>query len=77
MSPFSHRFAGAIRGQALADLTRPVRAIERDANQLHKVERRGESEWTPWIAILGLVLFFASAFVVMGALSFTAYYLAR
>jgi hypothetical protein len=30
------------------------------AKHLHDVERAGESEWTPWIAILGLILFFAA-----------------
>jgi hypothetical protein len=27
---------------------------------LHQLERAGESEWTPWIAIAGLILFFAA-----------------
>jgi hypothetical protein len=87
MSTFSHRFeqettrvsrrlAGVIRGQAVVDLGRPVRAIEREARHLHEVEQVGESEWTPWIAILGLVLFFVHVFVLMTALTFAASYLA-
>jgi hypothetical protein len=62
---------------ALLGLGRRVRAIEREANQLHEVERVGESEWTPWIAVLGLVLFFVPVFVLMTALTFAAFYLAR
>ena len=53
----------------------PIQAIERSAHHLHEVERLGESAETPLIAILGLVLFFASVFLVM-VLSFAAYYLA-
>jgi hypothetical protein len=55
----------------------PIRAIERKAHHLHEVERAGESAETPLLAIVGLVLFFAAAFLVMAALSFGAYYLAR
>jgi hypothetical protein len=44
---------------------------------LHDVERTGESEWTPWIAILGLALFFAPVVVLMTALTFAASYLAQ
>ena len=88
MSPFSHgfqqettrvsrRLPGGIRGQALLDLGRPVHAIEREAHHLHEVEQVGESEWTPWIAILGLVLFFVPVIVLMTALTFAASCLAQ
>jgi hypothetical protein len=32
---------------------------------LEEVERAGESEWTPWIAIAGLILFFAAVGLLM------------
>jgi hypothetical protein len=54
---------------------RPVRAIEREARHLHDVERAGESESTPLLALLGLALFFASVAALMTALTFAAYYL--
>jgi hypothetical protein len=54
-----------------------VRAIEREAHQLHAIERAGESEATPWIALLGLVLFFAPVIALMTALAFGAYSLAH
>jgi hypothetical protein len=57
-------------------LGRPVRAIEREVHHLHEVEQVGDSEWTPWIADLGLVLFFVPVIVLMTALTFAAYYLA-
>jgi hypothetical protein len=83
MSPFTHtlqqertrvsrRLPGAIREHALLDPRRPFRTIEREARHLHEVEQVGESEWTPWIAILGLVLFFVPVFVFMTALTFAA-----
>jgi hypothetical protein len=55
----------------------PVRAIESEADHLHEVEHVGESEWTPWIALLGLVLFFAPVIALMTALTFAAYHLAH
>ena len=64
MSPISH-------------LWQPVRAIEHEGQHLHEVERAGESEWTPWIAIVGLVLFFAPVIALVTALTFAAYYLAH
>jgi hypothetical protein len=54
---------------------RPLRAAVRDAQHLHEVERAGESEWTPWIAILGLILFFATVGLLMLGAAEAAYYL--
>jgi hypothetical protein len=61
----------------VSNLWEPVRAIGREAHHLHEVEHVGESEWTPWIALLGLVLFFAPVIALMTALTFAAYYLAH
>jgi hypothetical protein len=36
----------------------PIRAAAQKVRHLHQLERAGESEWTPWIAIAGLILFF-------------------
>ena len=73
----SRRLAGGIRGGAWLDPRRPFRTIEREAHHLREVEQVGESEWTPWIAILGLVLFFVPAFVLMTAVTFAAASLAQ
>ena len=43
----------------------PIRAATHEVNHLHELERAGESEWTPWIAIAGLILFFAAIGLVM------------
>jgi hypothetical protein len=48
-------------------------AAEREAGHLHEVERAGESEWTPWLALAGLVLFFATVIDLLTALTFAAY----
>ena len=40
--------------------SRPIRAAAQEVRHLHQLERAGESEWTPWIAIAGLILFFAA-----------------
>jgi hypothetical protein len=42
---------------------------------LHDVERAGESESTPLLALLGLVLFFVPVAALTTALTFAAYYL--
>ena len=63
--------------QASLDPRRPVRAIGREAEHLHQIEHAGESEWTPWIALLGLALFFVPVIAVVTALTFAAYYLAH
>ncbi|MFL6030385.1 MAG: hypothetical protein ACJ74D_10175 [Gaiellaceae bacterium] len=73
----SRRLAGRTRGSAWFDPPRRFRTIEREAHHLHEVERVGESEWTPWIAILGLVLFFVPVLVLMTALTFAAAHLAQ
>ena len=73
----SRRLAGGTRGTALLDPQRPFRTIELEAHHLHEVEQVGESEWTPWIALLGLVLFFVPVFVLMTALTFAAAHLAQ
>ena len=44
---------------------RPIRAATHEARHLHELERAGESEWTPWIALAGLILFFAAVGLLM------------
>jgi hypothetical protein len=73
----SRRLAGGIRWAALLDQLRPLRTIERQAHHLHEVEQAGESEYTPWIAVVGLVLFLVSVFVLMTAIAFTAAHFAQ
>jgi hypothetical protein len=45
---------------------RPIRAAAEEAERVYELERVGESEWTPWIAIAALILCFA----VIGLLMF-------
>jgi len=39
--------------------SRPVRAAAQEAEHVYELERVGESEWTPWIALAALIVFFA------------------
>jgi hypothetical protein len=57
-------------------LGRPFRSAEREAHHLHQVERAGESGETPYIAMLGLILFLGSVFALMLAVTLIAYYVA-
>jgi hypothetical protein len=45
--------------------SQPIRAAAQEVKHLHQLERAGESEWTPWIAITGLILFFAAIGLLM------------
>jgi hypothetical protein len=42
-----------------------LRAAAQEVRHLHQLERAGESEWTPWIALAGLILLFASIGMLM------------
>jgi hypothetical protein len=46
----------------------PIRAAAQEVRHLHQLEHAGESEWTPWIALAGLILFFASLGLLMFAI---------
>ena len=43
-----------------------------EVQHLHQLERAGESEWTPWIAMTGLILFFAAVGLLMFGIVETA-----
>jgi hypothetical protein len=59
-------YRGRKRLLGISPWSRPIRTAAEEVRHLHQVERAGESEWTPWIAIAGLILFF----VTLGALMF-------
>ena len=71
------RHAGTLYRRSFGSLRRPVRAIEAEAKHLHEVEREGESAATPFIAILGIILFLTPIVLAILGLAFAAYYLAR
>jgi hypothetical protein len=71
------RHAGTLYRKAFGFLRRPVQEIEAGAEHLLEVEREGESETTPFIAIVGIVLFLTPIVLLVLGLSFAAYYLAR
>jgi hypothetical protein len=58
-------------------LRRPIEAVEAEAHHLHEIEQAGEVPQTPFIALLGLVLFLLPIFLVIVGLAFAAYYIAR
>jgi hypothetical protein len=63
--------------KAFGFLRQPVQGIEAEAEHLLEVERKGESETTPLIAIFGIILFLAPIVLLVLGLSFAAYYLAK
>jgi len=44
---------------------RRLRAAAEEAESVYELERAGESEWTPWIAIIGLILLYAACGLLM------------
>jgi hypothetical protein len=69
--------AGSLYRKVFSFLRRPVQGIEAEAEHLIDVEREGESEATPFIAIVGIILFLIPIFLVILGLSLAAYYLAK
>jgi hypothetical protein len=60
--------------RAFRRLTRPMTAVEAEARHLHEVELAGESGETPYIVMLGLVLFLAPIFIVFLAIVLALYF---
>lgn len=64
-----HRSARAAAGSPEVDadrqLRRPARAVARDVRRLHQLEHAGDSEWTPWIALAGLLAFLVAVYVAV------------
>jgi hypothetical protein len=71
------RHAGRLYRKAFTRLRHPVREVETEVEHLREVEREGESGETPFIAILGVVLFLIPIVALLLGLSFAAYYLTR
>jgi nitrogen fixation/metabolism regulation signal transduction histidine kinase len=71
------RHARARYDRTGARLRHPIRTIEAEAEHLREVEREGESAETPFVAILGIILFLLPIVAVILGLAFAAYYLAR
>ena len=42
-----------------------LRAVAHDVRQLHELEHEGESEWTPLLALVGLVVFLVTVFLLV------------
>jgi hypothetical protein len=70
------RHAGTLYRKAFARLRHPVREVEAEVDHLREVEREGESGETPFIAILGIILFLLPIVALVLGLAFAAYYLA-
>jgi hypothetical protein len=72
----SARYAVRRYRRTLARFTHALRRLEAEERHLHEVERAGESAETPYIAVLGLLLFLGPIFLLMVGIAFAAYYLA-
>jgi hypothetical protein len=70
------RHAGTLYRNVFSRLRHPVREVEGEFDHLREVERKGESAETPFIAILGIILFLIPIVLVVLGLAFAAYYLA-
>ena len=71
------RRAGARYRRVLGKARHPVQEIEAEAEHLIEIEKKGESGETPFIALLGIVLFLLPIVALILGLAFAAYYLAR
>ena len=69
------RHAATLYRRLYRAAVRPTHALEAEATHLHHVEHGGESGETPFLAVLGLVLFLVPIFLVMLGLALLAAYL--
>jgi hypothetical protein len=69
------RHAKKLYRRTIRGALKPIRKVEAETHHLHEEERAGEAADTPFIAILGLMLFLAPIFGLIVGLSFAAYYL--
>jgi hypothetical protein len=70
------KHAGGLYRRLFRTLLRPIHGAEHEAHHLHEIEQEGASGATPLIAILGLILFLGSIFIVLLALALLANHLA-
>jgi hypothetical protein len=56
-------------------LRRPVQSIEAEAHHLIEIEQTGDSPATPFIVLIGIVLFLLPIVIVILGLAFGVYYL--
>lgn len=70
----SVRHARGRYAQTFAHLRRRVSTVEAEAHHLRDVEQSGASGETPYIAILGLVLFLAPVVIVFVAVALAVYF---
>jgi hypothetical protein len=69
------RHAAGLYGRLFDAVRRPVRKIEDEVHHLLEVEEVGEAGETPFIAILGVILFLLPVFLVMLGIILAVYYL--
>jgi hypothetical protein len=67
--------AAGIYRRLLDAVRHPVRKLEAEADHLREVEELGEAGETPFIAILGVILFLLPIFLVMLGIILAVYYL--
>lgn len=70
------RHGSGLYRRTLRAALKPIRSAETELRDLHAIEHEGDAPETPFIAMLGLILFFLPIFLVMAGLAFAAYYLA-
>jgi hypothetical protein len=68
--------ADSLQRKMFAVFRTPVREIQAEAEHVRDVERAGDSGATPFIAMLGVILFLLLGLILMAGLILAAYYLA-
>jgi hypothetical protein len=71
------RHAGSLYRKTFLWIFRPIRKVEDEVHHLHEVEQLGEAGETPFIAILGVLLFLLPIAALMMVVALGAASLAR
>jgi hypothetical protein len=70
------RHAGTRYRRTFAWARHPVRRVEAEAEHLYEVEQKGDAGETPFVALLGIILFLLPIVALILGVAFAAYYLA-
>ena len=70
------RHAGSLYGRMFRWVLRPIRKVEAEAHHIREIEQAGDSGETPFIAMLGVILFLLPIFAFMVGVAIAAAHIA-
>jgi hypothetical protein len=69
-------YAGGLYRSSFSWIARTEHRVVDEIHHLEEVEKEGDSGATPFLALVGVILFLLPIFLIVGGLAFLAYYTA-